>query len=111
LLFFFVVFLEDFLVVAFFFLAAMALVTSFLAANVRLDQFSVNDFLLACGKFSALSIGAISRACARKTTSRRRETRVVARDEDDRNFSFAASFALASRLRGLCFLPARRTHA
>jgi hypothetical protein len=46
---FFVVFFEeDFLVVDFLpFLAAMALGTSFLLRNVKLESFSVNDFLLA----------------------------------------------------------------
>jgi hypothetical protein len=67
---FFVVFFEeDFLVVDFLepFLAAMALGTSFLMGNVKLEEFLVNDFLLACHFFSALSRGAISRArrCSR----------------------------------------------
>ena len=49
---FLVVFLDDFLVVAFFFLAAMARVTSFQVRNVKLDNLSVNDFLLSRGFFS-----------------------------------------------------------
>jgi hypothetical protein len=44
--------LDDFLVVAFFFLAAMARVTSFQERNVKLDNLSVNDFLLSHGIFS-----------------------------------------------------------
>jgi len=56
---FFVVFFEeDFLVVDFLaFLAAMALGTSFLMRNVKLEDFLVNDFLLACHFFSALPRG------------------------------------------------------
>jgi len=51
---FFVVFFEeDFLVVDFLepFLAAMALGTSFLLRNVKLEDFLVNVFLLACHFF------------------------------------------------------------
>jgi hypothetical protein len=49
-----VFFAEDFLVVAFFFLAAMALGTSFLMRTVKVEKFFVNDFLLACHFFLAL---------------------------------------------------------
>ena len=49
-----VFFAEDFLVVAFFFLAAMALGTSFLVRTVKLEKFFVNDFLLARDFFLAL---------------------------------------------------------
>ena len=62
---FFVVFFEeDFLVVDFLepFLAAMALGTSFLVRNVKLEEILVNDFLLACHFFSALRRGEIRRA-------------------------------------------------
>jgi hypothetical protein len=62
---FFVVFLaEDFLVVDFLadFLAAMALGTSFLMRNVKVEEFLVNVFLRACHFFSAPSRRAISRA-------------------------------------------------
>ena len=51
---FLVVFLDDFLVVAFFFFA-MALVTSFQVRNVKLDNLYVNDFLLARTIFSKWS--------------------------------------------------------
>jgi hypothetical protein len=51
--FFVVFFAEDFLVVDLdFFLAAMALGTSFLFRNVKLESFLVNDFLLATIFFS-----------------------------------------------------------
>jgi hypothetical protein len=69
--FFVVFFAEDFLVVDFFeppFLAAMALGTSFLVRNVKLEEFLVNVFLLARDFFSAPPRGASARAeraCAR----------------------------------------------
>ncbi|HYO10919.1 MAG TPA: hypothetical protein VER17_18285 [Tepidisphaeraceae bacterium] len=74
---FFVVFFaaEDFLVVDFLaepFLAAMALGTSFLLRNVKLETFLVNDFLLARNFFSALA-----RQRARATDERATHSRAT----------------------------------
>jgi len=79
---FFVVFFEeDFLVVDFLepFLAAMALGTSFLLRNVKLEDFLVNVFLLACHFFSVLSRGEISRARDARARCARRRARLCAR--------------------------------
>jgi len=81
LLFFVVFFAEDFLVVDFLaaFLAAMALVTSFLMQNVKLENFAVNVFLLAFKFFSALSSRASARLGRRKMPPRGRTAKVKMR--------------------------------
>ena len=83
-----VFFAEDFLVVAFFFLAAMALGTSFLAGTVKLEKFFVNDFLLASKFFFALRPSAIFRLLARRARSR------------DENRTATATLSKARRQRG-----------
>jgi hypothetical protein len=79
---FFVVFLdEDFLVVDFLepFLAAMALVTSFLSRNVKVEEFLVNVFLLASDFFSAHRAARFRARTPRRARRRHARGRALAR--------------------------------